>query len=238
MLQRIIYIVCFLACSLCSEAQINTQRMMDVGRNALYFDDYALSIQYFNRVILAKPYLYEAYYYRGVAKFYLEDFLGAEQDCSEAININPYFPKTYELRGLSRINLGKYELAEQDYRMASEVQAESKAIWHNWILCNIELKEFERADSISSIFIKHWPKYADGYMMKAQIQMELKDTTQAEVLVDSALSADKYNVPSLSLKASLLMNREEWKEAETTLAEAIRLQPKNTRNLINRALAR
>ena len=63
-------------------------------------------------------------------------------------------------------------------------------------------------------------------MMKAQIQMELKDTTQAEVLVDSALSADKYNVPSLSLKASLLMNREEWKEAETTLAEAIRLRRK------------
>ena len=31
-------------------AQINTDRMMDIGRNALYFEDYVLSIQYFNQV--------------------------------------------------------------------------------------------------------------------------------------------------------------------------------------------
>ena len=48
-------------------AQINTDRMMSVGRTALYFDDYVLSIQYFNQVINAKPYLAEPYFYRAVA---------------------------------------------------------------------------------------------------------------------------------------------------------------------------
>ena len=42
-----------------------------MGRNALYYEDYVLAIQYFNEVIEAKPYLYEPYYYRGVAKYYL-----------------------------------------------------------------------------------------------------------------------------------------------------------------------
>ena len=37
------------------KAQINTDRMMSVGRTALYFEDYVLSIQYFNQVINAKP---------------------------------------------------------------------------------------------------------------------------------------------------------------------------------------
>ena len=56
-----------------SVAQINTERMMNIGRNALYFDDYVLSIQYFNMVISAKPSLHEPYFYRGLAKFYLDD---------------------------------------------------------------------------------------------------------------------------------------------------------------------
>ena len=38
-------------------AQLNTARVMEIGRNALYFEDYVLSIQYFNRVIEAKPFL-------------------------------------------------------------------------------------------------------------------------------------------------------------------------------------
>ena len=37
-------------------AQINTDRVMMIARNALYFEDYVLSIQYFNQVINAKPY--------------------------------------------------------------------------------------------------------------------------------------------------------------------------------------
>ena len=38
-----------------TQAQVNTDRVMAIGRNALYFEDYVLSIQYFNQVIKAKP---------------------------------------------------------------------------------------------------------------------------------------------------------------------------------------
>ena len=73
-----------------SSAQINTDRVMMMGRNALYYEDYVLSIQRFNMVIAAKPYLHEPYFFRGLAKFYLEDFTGAEQDCTESLERNPY----------------------------------------------------------------------------------------------------------------------------------------------------
>ena len=49
-------------------AQINTERVMTIARNALYFEDYVLSIQYFNQVINAKPYLYEPYFFRALPK--------------------------------------------------------------------------------------------------------------------------------------------------------------------------
>ena len=79
---------------LCS-AQLNTTRVMEIGRNALYFEDYVLSIQYFNQVIDAKPYLHEPYFFRALAKFYLEDYAGAEQDLDVAIAKNPYISRCY-----------------------------------------------------------------------------------------------------------------------------------------------
>ena len=90
-------------------AQINTDRMMQVGRTALYFDDYVLSIQYFNQVISAKPYLYEPYFYRAVAKLSLEDYRGAERDCNSSIEPNPFVVNSYQVvyirSGMTRLRL-------------------------------------------------------------------------------------------------------------------------------------
>ena len=47
--------------TLYSFGQLNTDRILTIGRNALYFEDYVLSIQYFNQVIKIKPYLAEPY---------------------------------------------------------------------------------------------------------------------------------------------------------------------------------
>lgn len=60
---------------------------MNIGRNALYFEDYILSMQYFNQVIKVKPYMAEPYFYRGVAKLSLDDFKGAEEDCTLVSNV-------------------------------------------------------------------------------------------------------------------------------------------------------
>ena len=85
------------------KAQFNTSRLIISGRSALYYEDYVLSIQYFNQAITAKPHLYEPWFYRGLAKFYLDDFEGAEDDVTHAIELNPYISNMYELRGLARI---------------------------------------------------------------------------------------------------------------------------------------
>ena len=88
-------------------AQINTDRVMMIARNALYFEDYVLSIQYFNQVINAKPYLYEPYFFRGLAKINLDDYQGAEADCDAAIDRNPFVVGAYQIRGLARIKQNK-----------------------------------------------------------------------------------------------------------------------------------
>ena len=104
--------------SITLSAQFRTDRLIDIGRSALYYEDYVLSIQYFNQVINVKPYLYEPWFYRAVAKYYLDDYVGAEKDCSEAISLNPYITDIYELRGLCNIRQHKYTEAVSDYDKA------------------------------------------------------------------------------------------------------------------------
>ena len=218
------------------QAQINTDRMMSIARNALSFDDYVLSISYFNIVINYKPYLYEPYFYRGVAKFYLDDYSGAIRDCSEAIRRNPYFPSSYELRGLAHINLDQFVEAAADYQIATDMSPENRSLWHNLTLCYMELDSLDRADHVTDSIIKKWPRYADGYNLKAQVLLQKKDTITAEAFVDRALAADKYNINALNAKGGILMNHEKHAEAIDHYNESLRINPKQAGILINRAL--
>ena len=164
--------------------------MIDIGRNAIYFDDYVLAIQYFNLVINSKPYLYEPYFYRALAKFYLDDYTGAEADCSRAIERNPFFPSSYQVRGLSRIKLGKLSTAVEDYTKAVEMEPGNRSLWHNLTICYLELNRLHEADSICDRMLKQWPRQAEGYGIKCQIKMAEKDTVEAEKLIDKALEVD------------------------------------------------
>ncbi|EKC62577.1 tetratricopeptide repeat (TPR) family protein [human gut metagenome] len=87
-----------------TSAQYRVDRLVTAGRSALYYEDFVLSIKYFNLAIGAKPYLYEPWYYRSVAKFNLDDFTGAESDASEALHLNPYINDIYDLRAICRIS--------------------------------------------------------------------------------------------------------------------------------------
>ena len=236
-LRSVITIIC-LCSSLMLSAQINAERMMIIGRNALSYDDYALSIQYFSQVISAKPHLYEPYFFRGLAKFYLEDYTGAEVDCGKAILLNPYYANSYEVRGLSRINLKDYAGAAMDYEEAINIDDSKRSIWHNLVLCYLEIDSLNKADSALVRFIAKWPKYADGYLLKAETQLKEGDTIAAEQYADKALEVEKFNPQALSFKAAMLMKREEFADAEANLNEAIRLQPKNVHSIINRAMCR
>ena len=73
---KVLYILILLTfVSVNTQAQINTNRVLAIGRNALYFEDYVLAMQYFNQVIRIKPHMAEPYFYRAIAKISLEDYL-------------------------------------------------------------------------------------------------------------------------------------------------------------------
>lgn len=239
-MRRFVYLI-FFACLLSAlkvNAQINAERVMIMGRNAMYYEDYVLSIQRFNMVINAKPYMAEPYFYRGLAKFYLEDYAGANLDVSQAIKRNPYSESYYVLRGLCLIHLDQYDQAEKDYTKALDINPLNEDCWHNMVLCQMQQEAFNRADSCLNLMLKKWPKKSENYTLMAQVKMGEKDTIKAEKWVDKALDINEYDGSALCMKAMMLLQRNKYKDGEQMLDRAIVQRPRQADLYLNRALAR
>ena len=219
-------------------AQFNTDRLINIGRSALYYEDYVLSMHYFNQAIAAKPYLYEPWFFRGVAKYYLDDFAGAEADCDEAVRRNPYVVNTYELRGLCRIRQKKFSQAADDYTQALKYEPDNQNHWHNRVLCRIHEKAYDQALCELDTMLARWKKNASGYAMQAEVYILQKDTTRALSSLEKSLELDPYDAQTWAARSIISLARSEWKASEEYLDKAIHLQPKTADYYLNRALAR
>lgn len=218
--------------------QINTDRVTLIGRNALYFEDYLLAIQYFNQVIKAKPYLAEPYFYRAIAKFYLDDYKGAEDDCSLCLERNPFYNNAYQLRADARQSQKKYDLAIEDYAISLKNIPDDKFILINLGIANIERKNYEEAEQKLNRLVEVYPSYTQGILTRAQLHLEQKDTIKAFEDYNMAIEKDKYSSMAYSMRAQLYFNQGEYDKAIADFDEAIQLEPVLTGNYINRGLTR
>lgn len=242
-MKRLKYILILaLLCSAASKnavAQINTEQVMRIGQNSIYLEDYVLAIQYFNKVIEAKPHLAQPYFYRAVAKISLDDYRGAEEDASTAIKLNPFITNAYEVRGVARQNLGRTKEAIEDYTVALEQLPESRGILLNKALAEEELKDYDNAQATYDALLRYYPRYDNGYVGRARLYMAKGDTIAALADVEKALQINKNNTNAYVLRADVAINSERnFKNALADMDEAIRLQPQYAGFFVNRAFLR
>lgn len=237
-MRKALTILSFILIQLSAAAQYKTDRLIDVGRSALYYEDYVLSIQYFSQAITAKPYLYEPWFLRGVAKFYLDDYTGAEQDCTEAISINPYISDVFELRGLCLIRQGRFKEAVADYDKTISFNPMSKGLWYNRVLCRIEDKDYDGANRDLDSMITMWKKYPKAYALKAEVCLQKKDTISGAEFLDKSLELDPYDGEAWTMRAMISLTQKKWRDADAQLSKAIHLKPSTANYYVNRALAR
>lgn len=233
---RKIILSTFCAVSLAASAQLNTERITAIGRNALYFEDYVLSIQYFNQVIRLKPYLSEPYFYRAIAKIQLEDYQGALRDCNAAIERNPFSPGCYYARGYIYRQLNELEKAEEDYTQALIFAPEN----HTYLLLRADtraqMKHYEAAlDDIEQL-LRREPHSASTWSEKGHISILKSDTLAALEAFEQAVQYDKLNPAIWSALGvtNLMLNKED--EAYVQLTQAINLGSKWAGDYINRGV--
>ena len=222
--------------SLSLNAQLNTDRLTSIGRNALYFEDYVLSIQYFNQVIKAKPYLIDPYYFRAIAKIQLEDYVGAEADLDIVIERNPFIHMAYYARGFAKKRLGKWEEAIADLDNAL-VHAPDNAVYIiNRIEAYDELERYDEALTDINFLIRRSPKATELQFEKGRLQLVSKDTMGAFDTFDHLVKIDKYNPEAWGARALINIIMEKRDEALEDYNQSIKLKTRNPNAYINRGI--
>lgn len=218
------------------QAQLNTDRITAIGRNALYFEDYVLSIQYFNQVIHLKPYLAEPYFYRSIAKIQLEDYQGALKDCNAAIERNPFSPGCYYARGYIYRQLNELEKAEADYTEALHFSPENRTYMLLRADTRAQMKHYDAALEDIEQMLKREPQSASVWSEKGHICILKKDTLTALDAFENASRYDKNNpaVWSALGVTNLMLERDD--EAYVQLTQAINLGSKWAGDYINRGV--
>ena len=233
--------VCMIALcllTLSSAAQYNVERLIRSGRVAVYYEDYILGIQYFNQAIAQKPYMYEPWQLRAIAKFNLDDYSGAEADATEAIRLNPYISQIFDLRGISRIRQDNFRGAIEDYDKAAVLDPSNQNYLYNRAICRLQLKEYSIAHAELDTIIRRWKRFASPYILQAEVCLEEGDTTKASEWLERSLDVDPYNAEAWRVRAAICLNKKEWKEADEYYSKVIHFKPKTAGNYVNRAVAR
>ncbi len=226
------------AISLCTNAQINTDNVLLMGRSAIAAEDYLTAISLFNRVIEVKPYLYKPYYYRAYAKFSLDDFGGAEADLNKAIDINPYMVELFQLRGICRIRLNDYEGAEKDYTRTLTELRDDRSARYNRAMCRLELKRLDEAEADIDSIMDAAPNFYRVYPLKAQIAFERQDTTAGVKWLTTLTEREPTNTDAWSFLGRYALRKNHYARADSLLSKAIALSPRRHDDLLARALAR
>lgn len=240
-MKRLIYIGLLVVCALGvgssgARAQLNTDRITAIGRNALYFEDYVLSIQYFNQVIKLKPYLAEPYLFRAIAKIQLEDYQGALRDCNEAIERNPFQPGAYYTRGFVYRQLRENDKAEADFNQALLFAPENKT----YLLLRADTRaaqgKYEAAMEDLQVLLRREPQSASLLFEQGSICLQMGDTACALQSFEQTTELDSQNPAAWSALGLVNLLQEQEDEALLHLTRAINLGSTWAGDYINRGI--
>ena len=228
----------FLFSGISLNAQIDTDRMSIIGRNALYFEDYILGIQYFNQVIKAKPYLSDPYYFRAIGKYSLDDMKGAEQDCTSALELNPYFVDVYNLRGIIRQKLGRPREALDDFERGLQIDPSHINIITNIGISYIHLKDYKKAIESYDKAISLSPNLISAHLNRGLAKTADNDTIGALNDFSKAIAINPYIPDGFVNRSILYYQTNEFEKSLSDMDKAIELNPNDSRLYLNRGIVR
>ena len=90
------------------------------------------AVQDFNEVVRLRPHCVDAYYWRGISRYFLEQYEAAVQDFDEVIRLRPNYAGAYNWRGNAKFGLKQNDAARHDYEKANALATETNMTFDSW----------------------------------------------------------------------------------------------------------
>lgn len=221
-------------------AQYDIDQFFARGRQMLIDGKYSQAIENFN--ILSRldrdSTLYDAYFFRGIAKYNLGDFIGAERDFNTCLRLNPIYTPAYHYRAITLSRTGKYDKALEDLAEAVDLRPSYTGLYFSRGVTYFLSQQFEKAVTDFNRFIKAEPREADAYLNRGACYLYLGDTLKALNDYNKAIRINTFDPEGYIRRSRIYAMQQKYDDALTDLNNAIELDSTNTFAFFNRALIR
>jgi len=236
------YLLFFLSVLLAGEAVASAQYDRNMfyyrGRQMLVDGKYSQAIDNLNVLIRLDPNSYEAYFFRGIAKYNLADYVGAEMDFDKTLDINPLYTAAYHYRAITLSRTGKYDQALNDLQMAVSLRPGYTGLYFSRGVTYLLSQQFEKAIEDFDRFISKEPKESDAYLNRGACYLFTGDTLKALSDYDKAITLNSFEPEGYIRRARVHYLRNDYQKALDDLDKAVSLDTTNTYAFFNRGLVR
>ena len=217
-------------------AQYDLDHFYYCGRQSLIDGKYPQAIENFNILSRLDSTMYEAYFFRGIAKYNLGDFTGAQMDFDKTLHFNPIYTPAYHYRAITLSRIGKYDMALKDLEEAVDLRPSYTGLYFSRGVTYFLSQQFDQAIIDFNKFIRKEPKEADAYLNRGACYLFLGDTLRAVTDYNTAISLNRYDPEGYVRRSRVYGMQGRIEEALQDLDVAIKLDSTNTFAYFNRAL--
>ena len=217
-------------------AQYDINQFLMRGRRMLVDGKFAAAIDNFNNLIRVDDGIYDAYFFRGIAKYNLGDFMGAEADFDKALQLNPIYTPAYHYRAITLSRTGKYEEALKDLQEALDLRPSYTGLYFSRGVAYFLSQQFSKAIADFNKFIKNEQREGDAYLNRGACYLFVGDTTKALEDYNTAINLNMFDPEGYIRRSRVYAAQKRRDEAMADLNNAIRLDTTNAFAFFNRAL--
>ena len=237
-LRKFVLVLVLLVSGVAANAQYDIDQFFARGRQMLIDGKYANAIENFNILTRLDSTLYEAYFFRGIAKYNLGDYIGAEKDFNSSLKLNPIYTLAYHYRAITLSSTGKYDKALEDLAEAVDLRPSYTGLYFSRGVTYFLSQQFDKAVKDFNRFIKAEPREPDAYLNRGACYLYLGDTTKALTDYNKAIRLNTFDPEGYVRRSRIYAMQEKFDDALKDLDMAIELDTTNTFAYFNRALIR
>jgi tetratricopeptide (TPR) repeat protein len=209
---------------------------MQFGREELTKGRYKEAMGHLNNAIKHRPASFEGWYFRGIAKYYLDDFYGAEQDLTESVKFDPFNSEIYHLRAIVRSRQYNFGGAMADYTKAIELNPKNPLFYVNRSRVHLFVENYDSciADCNRAIQLRYSEQ--EVYLLRGTALSGLKKFDEALQDLDKAILVDPQKTAPIIQRGSVWIELRQPDSAIADFNRAIVIQPDDVDALLSRAL--
>ncbi len=208
-----------------SKGQINYRHFIFAGQIALSEKNYTEAIRDLNTAIESKPDGFEAYFLRGIAKYYLGDYKGAAGDFSKTVSIHPLYTRAYQYRGIAYDRMFQYQKAINDFDYALKQDPFDSQLFLARGDTKMHLQEYLNALKDYNQAIRLNPKLGEAYLNRGVVYHILKNDTLALKNINKSIRLDYFNVDAWIKRGMVHYALDSLQESLKDYNQAIKIKP-------------